>query len=139
MTLVQKTLRNQKGLTLIELLAVIVILGIIAAIAVPAIGNVIEKSREKATVAEALNVISAAKLAQASGVGTADASGNITMAKDQLLDYVKVSKVDYISVVWTKSTGSYAFVGLVATTGNAFPTGITGTATETDLATAAQK
>ncbi|MCI3922540.1 prepilin-type N-terminal cleavage/methylation domain-containing protein [Paenibacillus sp. TRM 82003] len=39
---------NQKGFTLVELLAVIVILGIIAMIAVPAIGNIIEKSREDA-------------------------------------------------------------------------------------------
>ena len=33
-------LKNEKGLTLIELLAVIVILGIIAAIAVPSIGGI---------------------------------------------------------------------------------------------------
>ena len=37
----KKQLNNEKGLTLIELLAVIVILAIIAAIAVPAIGNII--------------------------------------------------------------------------------------------------
>lgn len=34
----KKLLKNEKGLTLVELLAVIVILAIIAAIAVPAIG-----------------------------------------------------------------------------------------------------
>ena len=37
----QKRLNNEKGLTLVELLAVIVILGIIAAIAVPSIGGII--------------------------------------------------------------------------------------------------
>jgi len=58
----KKHLKNQKGLTLIELLAVIVILGIIAAIAVPAIGNVINNSKEKATYAEAQQIIDAAKL-----------------------------------------------------------------------------
>ncbi len=36
---IQALLKNQKGLTLVELLAVIVILGIIAAIAVPSIGE----------------------------------------------------------------------------------------------------
>lgn len=53
---------NQKGLTLIELLAVIVILAIVAAIAIPAIGNVIENSRYKAVKADAINVLNAANL-----------------------------------------------------------------------------
>lgn len=39
---------NQKGLTLIEVLAVIVIIGIIAAIAVPNIANIISKSEQNA-------------------------------------------------------------------------------------------
>jgi len=39
---------NQKGLTLIELLAVIVVLGIVMAIAVPSVMGVIEKSRLEA-------------------------------------------------------------------------------------------
>lgn len=43
-----KTLRNQKGITLIELLAVIVIIGIVAAIAVPAIGKTIDNAQTKA-------------------------------------------------------------------------------------------
>lgn len=34
--------KNEKGLTLVELLAVIVILAIVAAIAIPAISNVID-------------------------------------------------------------------------------------------------
>ncbi|MFD0586643.1 prepilin-type N-terminal cleavage/methylation domain-containing protein [Paenibacillus sp. GCM10027627] len=45
--------KNEKGLTLIELLAVLVIVGIIAAIAIPAIGGTISKSKtnaDKATV-----------------------------------------------------------------------------------------
>ena len=43
---------NEKGLTLIELLAVLVILGIIAAIAVPAIGNIIENTKIRAAMAD---------------------------------------------------------------------------------------
>lgn len=54
-------LKNEKGLTLVELLAVIVILAIVAAIAVPAIGNVIDNSRYKALKADAINVIHAAQ------------------------------------------------------------------------------
>ena len=59
---VKSKLKEEKGLTLIELLAVIVILGIIAAIAIPAIGNVIENSRYGAAKSDMLNAISAANV-----------------------------------------------------------------------------
>lgn len=58
-----KRLKNQKGMTLVELLAVVVILGIVAAIAVPAVGKIIENSKEDAHVANGLLIINAAKLA----------------------------------------------------------------------------
>ncbi|KAA0957854.1 prepilin-type N-terminal cleavage/methylation domain-containing protein [Planococcus sp. ANT_H30] len=58
----QKKLNNEKGMTLIELLAVIVIIAIIAAIAIPSIGNIIENSRYSAVKADATNVISAANI-----------------------------------------------------------------------------
>ncbi|RFB17688.1 prepilin-type N-terminal cleavage/methylation domain-containing protein [Bacillus sp. HNG] len=61
--MLKKYLKNQKGLTLIELLAVIVILGIIAAIAVPTIGNVINKTKLDAVRADALQVFEASSLA----------------------------------------------------------------------------
>ena len=63
MTQFRKALKNQKGLTLVELLAVIVILGIIAAIAVPAVANIIENSRKDAHVANAESLYNAARLA----------------------------------------------------------------------------
>ncbi len=59
---IRKQLKNEKGLTLVELLAVIVILGIIAAIAVPAIGNIITNSKYNAAKADALNVLNAAQM-----------------------------------------------------------------------------
>ena len=58
----KKLVKNEKGLTLVELLAVIVILAIVAAIAVPAIGNVIENSRYKATKSDAITVLNAANI-----------------------------------------------------------------------------
>lgn len=58
----KKLVKNQKGLTLIELLAVIVILAIVAAIAIPAIGNIIENSRVKAAKSDAANIMSAAAI-----------------------------------------------------------------------------
>ncbi len=58
----RKLLSNRKGVTLVELLAVLVILGIIAAIAIPTIGNLIDNSREKAANAEWDNIQEAARL-----------------------------------------------------------------------------
>ena len=63
-----KQLKNERGLTLVELLAVIVILAIIAAIAAVAIGNVISNSKDKAILSDAANIIAGAKIAYMDGV-----------------------------------------------------------------------
>ncbi|WP_442595258.1 type II secretion system protein [Neobacillus sp. D3-1R] len=63
---INKRLKDQRGLTLVELLAVIVILGIIAGIAVPNIGGIIDNSKKDAHVANAQQMVNAARLAVAS-------------------------------------------------------------------------
>lgn len=60
-----KTIKNQKGITLVELLAVMVIVGIIAAISIPAIGNLIENTRQDAFIATAKNLQESARLVAA--------------------------------------------------------------------------
>ncbi len=55
-------LKNNKGVTLVELLIVIVILGIIAAIAIPAVGNIVDNAQKDAVIADAQNIRSAAQL-----------------------------------------------------------------------------
>jgi type IV pilus assembly protein PilA len=56
----KKLLKNAKGLTLVELLAVIVILGVIAAIAVPSIGGIIQNAREDADAQSEALILNAA-------------------------------------------------------------------------------
>ncbi|CAH1197049.1 hypothetical protein PAECIP111891_01039 [Paenibacillus allorhizoplanae] len=58
----REAMKNEKGLTLIELLAVIVIIAIIAAIAIPSIGSILEKTRINAHRSNAHMAIDAARL-----------------------------------------------------------------------------
>lgn len=58
----KRYLNNAKGITLVELLAVIVILGIVMAIAIPAAGGIISNSKKRATIANAQAMIQAAEL-----------------------------------------------------------------------------
>ena len=55
-------IKNNKGVTLVELLIVIVVMGIIAAFAIPAVGQIITNTQKDASLADALAVENAAKL-----------------------------------------------------------------------------
>ena len=60
--MIKKMIKGEKGFTLVELLAVIVILGIIVAIAIPAIGKVIDNAKTDANDAEITLITDAARL-----------------------------------------------------------------------------
>lgn len=105
--MVKQRLKNQRGMTLIELLAVIVILGIIAAIAVPSIGNLIKNTQNKATVAEGIQIIDAAKMYVSEKTPS---SGDINKVQlDSYLDNVK--DVNYIvTIIKDPTSGKYTYL-----------------------------
>jgi prepilin-type N-terminal cleavage/methylation domain len=103
-----KLLKKEKGMTLIELLAVIIIIAIILAIAIPIIANVIGQSRDRADVSEALNIISAAKLKYAQEKSTGNQSYQITSTTNNLDGYIdlKVNTNTTITVSVNNNTWS---------------------------------
>lgn len=99
-------MKNQKGMTLIELLAVIVIIAIIALIAIPAISTIIQNSKDKAVLSDASQIISSAKIAIADGV--CDGGATNVCDKAALASYVDLEK-DYTHYTVTKDgTGKFS-------------------------------
>lgn len=88
----QKQFKNERGLTLVELLAVIVILAIVATIAFVAIGNVMENSRQDALIGNAQQMIESAKLYEANS-GTIEGDGidldNLQGETDENIDVLE--------------------------------------------------
>ncbi|WP_231514968.1 competence type IV pilus major pilin ComGC [Oceanobacillus salinisoli] len=109
----KKWMKKEKGFTLVELLAVIAILGIIVAIAVPSIGNVIGKAEGEAEEANKELLENAARLAHASGLSTnttADSQPAYTLnllSIEGYLDEVPdgFQKADKVKVIETSSGG----------------------------------
>jgi type IV pilus assembly protein PilA len=64
-----KKSKNKKGFTLVELIVVMAILAILAAILIPSVGGMIERSNKAVDVATARNLYMAGQLMLAQGVG----------------------------------------------------------------------
>ncbi|BBU37801.1 hypothetical protein APP_00930 [Aeribacillus pallidus] len=104
-----KLLKKEKGMTLIELLAVIIIIAIILAIVIPIVANVIGQSRDRATVSEALNIISAAKLKYAQDGGQ---EGDTEYVADDLKEYIDFkTEDDDFTVSFNGNTNTWSISG----------------------------
>ncbi|WP_214890101.1 prepilin-type N-terminal cleavage/methylation domain-containing protein [Exiguobacterium sp. s142] len=109
-----KQLKDERGLTLVELLVVVVILGIIAAIAVVAIGGIIENSRKDAMVSDSKQMVNAAKLYVASNPVSATTKLNFKGAADGTIDassYIDSMKDPYGDSVYDAAVVTVAVSG----------------------------
>ena len=104
-------LRNrEEGFTLVELLAVIVILGLIVAIAIPAIGKVIDKVEENTDTAEVQMVVDAARLYYTSNP---TATGDVTtqdLLDDGYLEPRADGTIENVTVTKDATTGEISYV-----------------------------
>jgi len=95
-------MQNQKGFTLVELMVVVVILGVLVAIAVPVYNSAATNAKEKACASNIRIIEGAIEMAKANGVADAD----ITTASLGSGNYIKewpdcpltaaVGTVDYV-------------------------------------------
>lgn len=105
---------NKKGLTLVELLGVIVILGIIAAIAFPTVGNIMENQRKEGFAQNVNSFVEAALLdAQEDNLQTGNTvfyytinEGTYTRKSgDSTLDYSTATNDTWTTFTFTKPLG----------------------------------
>ncbi|MFW5838916.1 MAG: prepilin-type N-terminal cleavage/methylation domain-containing protein [Bacillota bacterium] len=113
-------IKNNKGVTLVELLIVIVILGIIAAVSIPAVGNIVENAEKDAVLADATNIKSQASLCITSGDCDVPDTGDDPnyYGADVIDDYIDQVSGSYIvqisddgSIEVAIDTGEYWYVG----------------------------
>ncbi len=99
--------KGKKGFTLIELVVVIAILGILAAILIPIIGGFIQRANEAADQANARNLFNSVSILVATDVTGSGTGGTYTAA--DLDDFIDLSGVTSWSYALDTTTGGVAW------------------------------
>ncbi len=130
--MLNSTLKNQKGFTLIEIIAVLVILGILAAVAVPKYLSMAEEARIKAAqgaVAEIKGRLSSAQgKYMMANAGTAPTNAQLYTYATSGNGYGSMANLANVGsdFVATVATGSPIRISVTSVGGTALATAVTG-------------